>query len=298
MFAYIGGKKSHTKWIDPLIPNDFDTYVEPFGGAFWVYWQSKKTPVTTNVYNDFNRHLVNVFECCKNPQHYHQVLLSYYKDVGDSAKFNQYRDEIFSVFNNNFVIPDYDLAAKYMLLQTQHFSGGIGLSEKIKIYTNTKYKSKYYTYTEKFEQKKYLEKMKHLTTENMDCRDLIRKYDSERTFFYIDPPYFNMEFYYTKTDFGREDHLELLNQLTTIKGKFALSYYYFPELEQILPRNKFYWHEQETITNNGLTKVDNPTRKDGTAAKGVRKTRTEVLIMNYPPPNATTIENTDIFEIE
>ena len=290
MFPYIGGKKQHSKWIDPLFPTDFSTYVEVFGGAMWMYWQSAKTPVQTNVYNDFNRNLVNVFLCSSNdPQRFNQVLKSYYGDVGNAQKFEQYRDEIFKIYNTQFAIPDYDLAAKYMFLQTQFFTGGQGLHEKTKIYHNPKYKSKFYTYTEKFEQKKYLDKLSVLQTENMDCRDVIRKYDSSDTFFYIDPPYFNLEDYYTKNSFGRDDHIELLTQMSTMKGKFALSYYYFKELEDIMPRDKFHWHEQVTYSNNGLTKVDGAKTKDGKQAKGIRTERVEVLILNYTPPTTSAI---------
>lgn len=301
MFPYIGGKKQHSRWIDPLFPDNFTTYVEVFGGAMWMYWMSKKTPVQTNVYNDFNRHLVNVFECSRNSQHYYQILQQYSVDVGNAQKFEQYRDEVFSIYGQQFTIPDYDMAAKYMLLQTQMFSGGKGLGERSKIYHNTKYKSKYITYLEKFTQPKYLNKLARLQTENLDCRAVIRQYDSDDTFFYVDPPYFNMEDYYTKNSFGRDDHIELLTLMSGIKGRFALSYYYFPELEDIMPRDRFYWHEEQTYSINGLTKVSDAKRKDGSAASGVRTARTEVLILNYVPTliNQTLnskLANTELFE--
>lgn len=299
MFSYIGGKKMHAKWIDPLFPRDFSSYVEVFGGAMWMYWMSKKTPVTTNVYNDFNRHLVNVFECSRNPDTYLSVLKSYYPDVDDAVKFEQYRDEVFQKYHTQFTIPDYNLAAKYMLLQTQMFSGGKGLHERSKIYCNPRYKSKYYTYVEKFSQQKYLKKLASLETENLDCRAVIAKWDSPDTFFYVDPPYYNMENYYTKNSFGREDHIELLTLLSRIQGKFALSYYYFPDLENILPRNSFHWHEEQTYSINGLTRVSGAHRKDGTDAVGVRTERTEVLIMNYVPEpviNKTHLVDTNLFE--
>jgi len=294
MWPYIGGKKMHAKWINPMFPKEFDTYVEVFGGANWMYFMSDKTPVETNVYNDWNRDLYNVFECsCSDPERFERELKALYPIVGDADKFIEFRDEVFDDFNT-FNTPDYERAAKYMFLQTQYFTGGKGLTEKTKIYHNPKYKSKFLTYTEKFQQTHYLDKLRRLQSENMDCRDVIRKYDSENSFFYIDPPYFNLEDYYTKTTFGYDDHIELLKQLHGIEGKFALSYYYFEELEQILPRDKFFWHEEKTYTNNGLKRMDNITSKDGKPAKGIRPERVELLIMNYVPSNITI--NTELFD--
>ena len=284
MFPYMGGKKLHCKWIDPMIPNfGFDNYVEVFGGAGWIYWQSKKTPFKNNVYNDFNRHLYNVFLCSTtNPTYFREVLESYYQYDNNPQKFIEFRDEVVPLFGTNFETPNYDLAAKYMFLQTNMF-GGNAVENKSKMYVETKRKLKFHRYVEKFTKAQYLDKMKKLKTENMDCRDLIRKYDDEKTFFYIDPPYFNMEDYYANNSFGYNDHMELLELISNMKGKFALSYYYFKELEDILPRSKFYWHEEKTYTINGLSKVDGAVTKGGRPAKGVRKSRIEVLILNYNP---------------
>lgn len=291
MWPYIGGKKGHSRWIDPLFPQQqsFNTYVEVFGGANWMYFMSAKTPVSVNVYNDFNRDLYNVYTCSSvDPVKYEAELLSLYPHMGDGDKYNEFRDEIFSSYNSGFVTPDYKRAAKYMFLQTQFFSGGAGLGEKTKIYVAKNYKNKFMTYVEKFQQPKYLNRLAKLSTENMDCRDLIRKYDATDTFFYIDPPYFNLEDYYTKNSFGYNDHIELLNLMKQSKGQWALSYYYFKELEELLPRDQFYWHEERTIANNGLKKVVDAKRADGTDAKGVRPERVEVLILNYNPTTVTS----------
>ena len=91
MFPYIGGKKQHSKWIDPFFPEDANTYVEVFGGAMWMYWMSGKLPVDKNIYNDFNRHLANVFLCCTtDPQQMENACLKYYNDIGNADKFIQY----------------------------------------------------------------------------------------------------------------------------------------------------------------------------------------------------------------
>ena len=266
MFPYIGGKKQHSKWIDPFVPTDAKTYVEVFGGAMWLYWMSKKLPVEKNVYNDFNRHLANVFMCSSTDAvKMENECLKLVEHIGDAEVFNQYKDEVFSVYDQKFPIPDYELAAMYMFLQLQIFSGGEGLIARTKIYRNPDKKTKFATYIDKFKKLQYLNKLNCLSTENMDCRKLIEKYDSEDTFFYIDPPYFKLESYYTEDAFGKTDHIELLSQLRDTKGKWALSYYYFDELEEILPRNEFYWHEENTISINSATRAE----------------RTELLIMNY-----------------
>jgi len=266
MFPYIGGKKHHSKWIDPFAPTDAKTYVEVFGGAMWFYWMSNKLPVEKNVYNDFNRHLANVFMCSStDTAKMEEECLKLVKHLGDADKFNEYRDKVFAVYDQKFPLPDYELASKYMFLQLQIFSGGNGLTPKTKIYRSPDKKHKFNTYIEKFQQPKYTERLNRLSSENMDCRELIQKYDNENTFFYIDPPYFNLESYYTEDAFGKDDHIELLKQLRDTKGKWALSYYFFDELEDILPRNEFHWHEEKTFSNNSSNRVK----------------RTELLIMNY-----------------
>ena len=267
MFAYMGGKKVHSKWISPWIPSDFKTYVEVFGGAMWMYWMSNKVPVETNVYNDFNRHLFNIFHCASSdPHHFREVLESYVGDIGNDELFEEYKTDVFDVFDTEFVVPDFPLAAKYMLLQTQTFAGNTNLTKDSKIYKSPDPKHKFVTYTEKFSQSNYLKKLERLSVENMDCRELIKKYDSKDTFFYIDPPYYNMESYYTSHAFGHDDHIELLELLKTTKGKWALSYYFFDDLVRLLPRNEYEWHHERTYSVNARTS---------------ESVRIELLIMNY-----------------
>ena len=40
MLSYIGGKARMANWISPFVPSKIETYVEVFGGAFWVYINS------------------------------------------------------------------------------------------------------------------------------------------------------------------------------------------------------------------------------------------------------------------
>lgn len=56
---------------------------------------------------------------------------------------------------------------------------------------------------------------------HLDYKEIFEMYDSENTFFYLDPPYYKREYLYGLESF---DHEELKRQLLKLKGKFAMSY--------------------------------------------------------------------------
>ena len=103
----------------------------------------------------------------------------------------------------------------------------------------------------------------------MDFADVIKKYDSPTTYFYVDPPYWRTENYYSNHDFDRNDHERLAICLKDMKGKFSLSYYDFPLLSEWFPKNQYKWEKKEFA-------------KAAAAKKGKPQTMgEELLIMNY-----------------
>lgn len=291
MISYIGGKSNIGRWIRDYIPSDIETYVETFGGMFWVYFcmEDKYPNLKEVVYNDFNPLNYNLFKNVRgsNFKSFGELLLDEecqgYKDEYDATtvdslteKFQSYQKEIFAP---DFKITEensQDVARKYAFVLTQVFSGT--MPEKGK-YMNFKgkYKPKFRTFREKLTTKKYdsfQRKLEKITVcENMDFGDVIDKYDGDKSYFYVDPPYWKTESYYSNHDFDRDDHERLCNQLKQIKGKFSLSYYDFDLLSQWLPKNQYVWEEKEFTKQAG-------TKKDGTRNKG-----TELLIMNYGMTN-------------
>lgn len=281
MFPYIGGKAHHVKWMDPLFPTQFDTFVEVFGGAGWVSVKSNKVKQSqVRVYNDFNPLLANVYECLRQDP---QAVLAAMEATPKSEldRYRQYQKELFADLDWNTVqLGDVDLAVKYLYLQTQVFAGTPLSATNVPYFTELKaggkYPSKYDTLKKKLAKEDIQQRVREITVvEKIDCEDLIRKYDSPTTFFYVDPPYYNMEFYYSK-DFPREKHQSLAHTLSQIQGKFALSYYDFEDLHQFYPESKFAWHRQSVYrsaaTRSGKDKDYN------TKSKG-----TEILVMNYQP---------------
>lgn len=284
MFPYIGGKAHHVGWMDPLFPDQFDTFVEVFGGAGWVSIKSAKvSQATTRVYNDFNPLLANVYECLRRDPGAVLDLMDQ-TPKSELSRYRQYQKQLFVDLDWHTVqLGDLDLAVKYLYLQTQVFAGTPLSANNVPYFTETKaggkYPSKYDTLRKKLVKPAIQQRVQMITgVENLDCEDLIRKYDSATTFFYVDPPYYNMEFYYSK-DFPREKHQSLATTLSKIKGRFALSYYDFDDLRKFYPENQFVWHRQ-SVYRSAATRSGR-SQDYRTKSKG-----TEILIMNYSQPTS------------
>lgn len=77
--------------------------------------------------------------------------------------------------------------------------------------------------------------MRRLKVE-IECRDfedILRKHDSENTFFYLDPPYFEKGGSLYKYAFSDQDHNRLAACLRDIRGRFLLSYDDAPEVRAL-----------------------------------------------------------------
>lgn len=250
----------------------------------WVIVKSKKVAtVSTRIYNDYNPLLANVFECFRqNPS---KVLAAMNRvEKSNFITFKSYQKELFSTLNwNQIELGDVDLAVKYLYLQTQVFAGTPLTSRNAPYFTETKaegkYPSKYETLKKKLANLEIIKRLTEITAvEKLDCIDLIQKYDSKNTFFYLDPPYYNTESYYSR-EFPREKHRELAITLQDIKGKFALSYYDFNDsngftLRQLYPEDRFAWFRQNVYRSSATRHGKEKDYKE--KSKG-----TEILIMNY-----------------
>ena len=63
--------------------------------------------------------------------------------------------------------------------------------------------------------------IRNWTIEHTDFRDVIRKYDSPQTFFYLDPPYWGFDWY--NHNFEEQDFLDLKELLDGMKGKYLMN---------------------------------------------------------------------------
>jgi len=280
LISYIGGKSRIGKWIVPFIPKDIEIFVEGFSGMYWVYFNmdlNKYPNLKTVVYNDFNNLNSNLFRCVKDYDRLWSELSKYpCQQLGVENTPKEYSDMFYQfqkeVFDPNLIIgeePNFDIAVKYTYVLTQIFSGSKPETAKYTDYKG-KYKCKYLVFMDKLKNPKFREHFDKITfVENMDFEDVIKKYDDINTYFYLDPPYFKTENYYSNHDFDRKDHERLAKILHNIKGKFSLSYYYFDLLEDWFPKDKYKWESKNFVK--------------AAAAKSGKKQNmaTELLIMNY-----------------
>ena len=279
MLSYIGGKSKIGKWIVDLYPQDMETYLETFGGMFWCFFNmdlGKFPNLKRVVYNDFNPLNYNLFRCVQNPSELQRALDSipvqqlgvFSTDPIFRTRFEDFQREIFS---SGFTIdyPDYLVAAKYVYVLTQVFSGSKPETSSF-IDLKGNYRSKYLSFRDKLSKPNWVDHfLKISDVENMDFEDVIKKYDSEKTYIYLDPPYWKTENYYSNHDFDRDDHERLANVLKQVKSKFSLSYYDFSLLHEWFPENKFKWEKKQFA-------------KAASAKKGVKQNLAEeLLILNY-----------------
>ena len=166
---------------------------------------------------------------------------------------------------------DYETAAKYVYVLTQVFSGANPEKSKF-IDLKGKYHSKFTSFKNKLKNENWQKMFERIDfVENMDFEDVIRKYDTTKTYFYVDPPYYIVGEgdYYSNHDFNRNDHERLANVLKKVQGKFSLSYYDFELLHQWFPQDKFRWEKKSFV-------------KAAAAKKGkTQNMGEELLIMNY-----------------
>lgn len=201
--CWMGGKKLLSKDIINNFPSGVDRYIEVFGGAGWVLF--KKEQHKLEVFNDADSELINLYRCIK----YHPDALQKELDYMLVS-----REQFFDNKDKKLKgMTDIQKAARYFYLIKVSFGGN-----KDSFGTNKKNLIKAIDYLSEV-----TERLKNVVIENKDFADLIKVYDRPSALFYCDPPYYKTEKYYD-VDFGVEQHKQLRDILSNIKGKFILSY--------------------------------------------------------------------------
>lgn len=242
----MGGKSKLRKHIIERIPKHV-CYVEVFLGAGWVYF-GKETS-NTEVINDIDSELVNLFKMIKHHEEEVSRLLEY--EIYSRDSFEDYLNQ------KPEHLTEIQRAVRFLHIigcsfgaKGKHFGYGATKKPTQKIFNE--------------DLKSIRERLKNTYVENLNFKTLIEKYDREGTFFFCDPPYWKTSGY--DNPFTWENHLELKNTLSNIKGRFLLTLNNCPEIRAL--------YKEFNILE---TEVMYTVSKSG---KGI-KNHSELIIMNY-----------------
>ncbi len=286
---WMGGKGSLKYEILSRFPKSYERYIEVFGGGGSILFE--KSPSKFEVYNDFNNNLVNLFKVVKyKPIAFLKALghLPFHSRVGfedliNHLNYDLYGDEYYKeelelceqyltppqleevkrIYETRCEDLDVERAVTYYkIIMSSYGAGGRSVScQPINI-------RKTFQAIDMCSRR-----LANVFIENKDFEALIKHYDREGSFFYLDPPYWESEGVYSNINFTRETHERLRDTLKNIKGKFMLSYNDCPEIRELY----------KDFIIIPVERMNNLTQRyeKGSVYK-------EVLILNYEPEKMPT----------
>jgi len=210
------------------------TFVEVFGGSGYITQNVNRNIFGNIIYNDIDDKLTTLYKVVKENPETLTLLLTFlpygrslYRIVRELLKMN--KDVVSLVTAMLFF---YGLNASFL--------GGFakrGFSYGIKPDKNEAhaFKSRVWAIL------KYANVWKDVIIENLDFRDIIKRYDNEKTVFYLDPPYPDRAVEYYGRSFTVNDLREMAKMLTMIHGKFLLKLdkKTYTLIQDILPKRKY-----------------------------------------------------------
>jgi DNA adenine methylase len=205
--SYIGGKNRLAKVIIPRIPNH-TSYVEPFAGGAQILFH--KPPSKTEVLNDLDGELVNFYRVC---QSHYEELVRYMRYMVVSRAWFKWLEAV-----PPNTLTDIQRAARFFYLQKNAYGGRV-TRKAYAIHVasgpgfNPETLEKHLAETH--------ERLARVQIENLPYDKILKLYDRPDTFFYLDPPYYDIRLY--RHNLEHDDFEKLAENLKAIKGKFLLS---------------------------------------------------------------------------
>lgn len=219
---WVGSKRLLKKIICNLIPNDHETYVEPFAGSAAIFFfknsdrlGNQPNPSEREVLNDIDGLLMNFYKIIQGNETFEQFIKRLSCSLVARDFFMEYRASDWHTLD-----PVEKAFRMYYIVKTS-YGGLFRFNQQGKcnspIASSPDKKARSYLFKEKPLRDAH-ERLKGVILHELDYKDVIGMYDSPGTFFYMDPPY-ETEYAYNKPF----DHDELLKACKKVKGKFLLS---------------------------------------------------------------------------
>ncbi len=215
--SYVGGKNRFASTILPLIP-EHTTYVEPFAGGAQIFFH--KPPSRVEVINDLDGELINFYRVC---QSHNEELIRY-------MRFMLLSREWFTRLHKTppETLTDIQRAARYFYLQKSAYGGRVD-RQNYAIHVVQRPNFSPARLHELLDTTH--ERLSRVQIERLPYEKVLARYDRSATFFYLDPPYYDIRLY--QHNLEHDDFVRMAGYLKEVKGKFLLSLNDRPEVREI-----------------------------------------------------------------
>lgn len=271
-FGWYGGKYSHLDWLLPLLPQATH-FCEPFGGSAAVL--INRDPSAVETYNDIDGEVVNFFKVLRDQK---DRLI----EVIGLTPFS--REEFERAIEESMEgLTELERARRFYIRARQVRTGlaqtaSVGRWAHCLLTSRAGMAGAVSRWLGAVEDLPLIaQRLLRVQIEHDTAINVIRRYDSEETLFYCDPPYpheargDSKAYGFEMTD---DEHRALAQVLRSVKGKVALSSYHCDLMDELYQG----WHCIE-----GPKKV----------VHSVKKFRIEVLWVNYDIGSSTHFHQKD-----
>jgi DNA adenine methylase len=196
LFPWVGGKQKEMKKYIQYIPDDIDTYLEPFvgGGATYFHLNHNK-----NVISDVHTELTDFYQSIKEDK-----MADIYKFM---TEHDNNKETYFQIRDEMEINSPLDRSKRFYYLRKTCFRGLSKYDKKGNFKVCFNYRGTY-NFTD-LKNEKYVDLLKNTTILNSSFEYVFENYKNQNNFMFLDPPYDCEITDYGYCAFGKDEHKRL-----------------------------------------------------------------------------------------
>lgn len=252
VIRYFGGKGNIYGNIIEHFPfrTEYNTYIEPFGGAYSVGFQKPRVPV--EIYNDLEKNVYTLFKVISDKSMYEQ-----FKEKCDLVFYMQdLREEYKKLLKTELSMVDRAFYFFYVNRTSMNGNGGMSVNPTVRREMSKSVSDMLSAIDSLPEVHNFLSQIIILNTDGVD---LIKKYNTPNVLLYCDPPYEHSTRTVTRyaVDMDIDKQKEFLSAVLESKAKIIISGYdceLYSVLDEKFTKVSF---EKNTVNTNNSPKTVN-----------------------------------------